>query len=589
MPSAQIRFVLKVVVVFTFGLLVGCSSSSSPIADLGNDIGVVQQDSAIVDSKPDVNTEVNSDTNVTLDTSTEQGATCNDECTTQGEQVCDQAKTGYRVCDNYDSDSCLEWGGAVTCGAGQICKSGACCTPNCGGRICGPDPTCAATCGTCTSGKVCDAKGQCVVSTSWILSAGGSSYDYGYSIAIDASNNAYVTGYFENQANFGTPRLTSKGYKDIFIAKVLPSGQFDWAVSAGGSSDESGNSIAIDTSGNAYVTGVFWDETTFGSTTLTSKGWQDIFIAKVLPSGQFDWAVSAGWSDYDYAYGITVDSSSNAYITGNYSYHATFGSTTLTSNGKDDIFIAKILPSGQFAWALSAGGSMFDNGCSIAIDTNDNAYVTGYFWGQAAFGSTTLTSQGDYDMFVAKVLPSGQFDWAVSASGGGWVIGEGIATDTSNNAYVTGYFWGQAIFGSTTLTSNGVEDIFVAKVLPSGQFDWAVSAGGLNMDYGRGIAIDTSDNAYVTGEFRGQAIFGSTTLTSNGVEDIFVAKVLPSGQFDWAVSAGGSKVDVGRSIAIDTSNNAYVTGMFSDQTTFDSTTLTSKGISDVFIWKNPLP
>ncbi|MFH1131978.1 MAG: hypothetical protein V1754_11625, partial [Pseudomonadota bacterium] len=87
MARAPIGFGFKVVLVLSFGLFVGCSSSSSPIADLGIDIGVVQGDS--------VNTEASTDTNVTLDTNTEQGASCSDECTTKGEQVCDQAKTGY--------------------------------------------------------------------------------------------------------------------------------------------------------------------------------------------------------------------------------------------------------------------------------------------------------------------------------------------------------------------------------------------------------------------------------------------------------------------------------------------------------------
>ncbi|MFH1131869.1 MAG: SBBP repeat-containing protein, partial [Pseudomonadota bacterium] len=181
------------------------------------------------------------------------------------------------------------------------------------------------------------------------------------------------------------------------------------------------------------------------------------------------------------------------------------------------------------------------------------------------------------------------FDWVLSAGGSHLDAGYSIAMDTNNNAYVTGFFQDQATFGTPRLTSKGYEDIFIAKVLPSGQFDWAISTGESSTDYGYGIAVDTSNNAYVTGFFTNQATFGSTTLTSKGYRDMFMAKVLSSGQFDWAVSAGGSKEDHGRSIAIDAGNNAYVTGDFKDQVTFDSTTLASKGSTDVFIWKIPLP
>jgi hypothetical protein len=166
----------------------------------------------------------------------------------------------------------------------------------------------------------------------------------------------------------------------------------------------------------------------------------------------------------------------------------------------------------------------------------------------------------------------------------------GIAVDSNGNAYVTGYFYsasntGPATFGSISLTSNGGKDIFVAKLSSSGSWQWAVNAGGTSSnDWGSGITVDSSGNSYVTGSFQGNAIFASNGLLRNsGGYDIFVAKVSSSGSWQWAVSAGGTDDDMASGIAIDSSGNAYVTGSFWGTATFGSTDLTTSAYSDVFI------
>ncbi|MCB5245750.1 MAG: SBBP repeat-containing protein, partial [Candidatus Cloacimonetes bacterium] len=177
-------------------------------------------------------------------------------------------------------------------------------------------------------------------------------------------------------------------------------------------------------------------------------------------------------------------------------------------------------------WVEQAGGIGNDYGRSITIDSSGNSYITGYFYGTASFGSTTLTTTGSgaVDIFVAKLDSSGNWLWAKQAGGNNWDVGFGIATDSSGNSYVTGFFAESASFGSTTLTSSGGEDIFVAKLDSSGNWLWAKQAGGTGLDIGYGIATDSSGNSYVTGFFAESASFGSTTLTSSGGEDIFVAK-----------------------------------------------------------------
>jgi hypothetical protein len=415
--------------------------------------------------------------------------------------------------------------------------------------------------------------------------AGGNSNDEGRGIAVDSSGNAYITGYFQGAALFGATTLTSAGSYDTYIAKVDIWGNFLWAKSAGGSSDDVGNGIAVDSSGNAYITGRFQGTSLFGATTLSSAGNSDIYVAKVDSGGNFLWAKRVGGINSD----LAVDSSGNAYITGSLSGTALFGATTLTSAGGFDTYIAKVDSGGNFIWAKRAGGTSDDYGRGIALDSSGNAYITGSFQGTALYGATTLTSSGSYDTYIAKVDSVGNFLWAKSAGGSSDDVGVGIALDSSGNAYITGYFSGTAVFGATTLTSAGDRDIYVAKLDIGGNFLWAKRAGGISWDSGNGIAVDSSGNTYITGYFNGIAVFGATTLISAGGDDTYIAKVDIGGNFLWAKRAGGTSSDRGSDIALDSSGNAYITGWFEGTAVFGATTLTSVWGRDVFIWKVPAP
>jgi len=424
----------------------------------------------------------------------------------------------------------------------------------------------------------------------WAKQAGGTDYEYGNSIAIDSSGNSYVTGCFQGTASFGDTNLTSSGCADIFIAKLNSNGNWLWAHKAGGTSPDYGYGIATDSSGNSYVTGYFEGTASFGTITLTSSGYIDIFIAKLDSSGNWLWVKKAGGTNYDGGYGIAIDSSGNSYVTGYFQGSASFGTITLTSNSNSrDIFVAKLDSSGNWLWAKQAGGTSPDYSYGIAIDSSGNSYVTGYFWGTASFGTTTLTSSGDIDIFIAKLDSSGNWLGAKQAGGTSNDYGYGIAIDSLGNSYVTGYFEGTASFGTTTLTSNGGNDIFVAKLDSSGNWLWAHKAGGTSNDLGYGIDTDSSGNSYVTGYFKETASFGTTTLDSSGWFDIFVAKLDSNGNWLGAKKAGGSDWDWGNGIATDSSGNSYVTGYFSGTASFGDINITSSGDRDIFVAKAYIP
>jgi hypothetical protein len=293
---------------------------------------------------------------------------------------------------------------------------------------------------------------------------------------------------------------------------------------AGGTISDYGKSVAVDGSGNVYVTGYYAGTASFGATTLTSAGEPDVFVSKYSTGGVLQWVRQAGGTGYDVGHSVSVDGSGNVYITGYFNNTATFGGTTLSSAGSNDVFLAKYDASGNLQWAQWGGGTSTDIGHSVAVDGSGNVYVTGLFYNTAMFGSTMLTSAGGYDVFVAKYNSGGIPQWARRVGGADNDVGYGVAVDGSGNVYVTGQIAGTVPFGGTTLTSAGYYDIFIARYDGSGNEQWAQRAGGTNFDYGYGVAADVSGNVYVTGYIQGTSSFGATTLTSAGIADIFVAR-----------------------------------------------------------------
>ena len=409
----------------------------------------------------------------------------------------------------------------------------------------------------------------------------------GWGIATDNSGNSIVTGWFEGTETFDMTTLTSAGEEDIFVAKYDPSGNVLWAKQAGGTLMDYGYSVATDRLDNIIVTGSFFIAATFDTINLIGAGAADIFIAKYDASGNVLWAKRAGGSgaSYDCGNGIATDGLGNSIITGHFEGTADFGSTTLTSAGEQDIFVAKYDPSGNMLWVKSAGGTGFDYGKGIATDWSGNVVVTGDFQGTANFDTTTLISAHWSDIFIARYDPSGNMLWAKSAGGTHDDYGEAIVADGSGNTIVTGRFNETATFDLITLTSAGSYDIFVAKYDSLGSILWAKRAGGASANAAGAITTYGPDNYFITGIFRETAAFDTIVVTSyEETWDMFIAKYDRSGNVRWVAQANGPGWVFGNGIATDRWGNSIVTGFYEGWATFGTILLNGGGF---FIAKLP--
>ncbi|MDZ4120919.1 MAG: SBBP repeat-containing protein, partial [Candidatus Cloacimonadaceae bacterium] len=246
----------------------------------------------------------------------------------------------------------------------------------------------------------------------WARQANGTSHDMGRSIAVDNEGNQYLTGSFMDSASFGATTLTSIGSSDIFVCKLDTDGNFLWVRQAGGTAGDIGYSIGVDSNSNSFVTGWFSGNASFGDITLSSSEIADNFICKLDAAGNFLWANQTGGQSSL----IAVDSSGNSYMSGWFRDSISFGDITLTGIGGIDLFICKLDATGNYLWANMAGGTSYDWGevwsDAIAVDNSGNSYITGQFSYTIAFGNTTITSSGEIDIFICKLDPDGNFIWA---------------------------------------------------------------------------------------------------------------------------------------------------------------------------------
>ena len=319
----------------------------------------------------------------------------------------------------------------------------------------------------------------------------------------------------------------------------------------------------------------------------------NILIISVYPQA-FQWALQGGGAgsstNSDMGQAVTTDLQGNVIVTGIFESTAQFGTTSLTSAGSNDIFIAKYDNTGNLIWAIQAGGTQLDWPKAICTDKNNNILITGQFSGTATFGSSTTITANSIDIFVAKYNSSGVLQWVKREGGSSVDRGLAIAADTAGNVIVTGDFSGAATFGTTNLTSAGAADIFLIKYNAAGTMQWARKAGNLVNDRATAVVTDISGNIYITGSFGGTVSFGTTQLTATGGSndtDIFTAKYNAAGTVVWAKKGGSNSgvVEEARGIALDDAQNIYITGLFGGSATFDTQNITSNGSSDAFLVK----
>jgi hypothetical protein len=439
---------------------------------------------------------------------------------------------------------------------------------------------------------------------------GGSGDEFGYDVTVDGEGYAYVAGLTHSaQDTFPDktgPDLTHNGGNDAFVAKVYPSGTgLVYAGYIGGDSNDVATAIALKpgcvSNCDAYVAGFTYStQATFpvtaGWPTPLQNGNIDAFVARVSPSGfGLVYAGYIGGAQTEEASGIAVDTAGGAYVVGfTQSDQTTFPVTGLGpdlgyNGGSQDAFVCKVNASGtMFVYCGYIGGALIDGADGIAVDGGGNAYVVGGTSSAQGMGfpllvGPDLTHNGDFDAFVTKLTPSGGRVYSGYVGGSDYEVGHNIALLPGCAGQCEAYIVGSTESASFPATSGwkdprlktfngGGSDAFVAKVSKDGtHLVYAGFIGGHDLDWGLGMAVDGSGNAYVAGTTKSnEASFpvkAGPDLSFNGDNDAFAAKLNVAGtELVYAGYVGGTGSDYGASSAVDSTGTAYIVGFtWSDQ------------------------
>ncbi|MCD4736282.1 MAG: T9SS type A sorting domain-containing protein [Bacteroidales bacterium] len=379
-----------------------------------------------------------------------------------------------------------------------------------------------------------DPGGNCI----WVKNIGGSLYETCFEVATDSNDDVYITGMFDGTVSFGDFELTTAGLYDIFLAKYSPSGECLWVVQAGGESFfDHALTLDFDSQDNVYITGCFEHTATFGDTIVSSgvpsggnpnvEWGGETFVAKYSTNGDFVWVkYIPGTHHINRGHSIAVTSEDNIFVSGKFEGEMYFENDITSSFGAFDAFHFMLDSDGNTLWANNAGSILNDKPTpsGIAVDENNNIYVTGFFEDTADFNGTQITSNGGWDIYLAKYDPAGNLVWIRNDGGEENERAYGIAIN-ENKIFIAGYMYGNSVYNNEViLTSYGARDLFVACYDTDGDFYWADNHGGPGDDWAFQITSDHQDSYYITGFHNNDAVFGDTTLNTGQYQNLFIAK-----------------------------------------------------------------
>jgi hypothetical protein len=468
---------------------------------------------------------------------------------------------------------------------------------------------------------------------SWLqaVSFGGSGDDNGYAIKVGSDGSQYFAGYFSSSVQFGNTQLVSYGGKDAFLAKRDSSGNVVWAIQAGGSSDDYATDLALDGNDNIYLTGVFYDSATFGSTDgnnlpVTGSG-ETIFLAKYSPSGVVAWVqtgtIASGDDHISRGFGVVVQPTTGTV------YLAGFGQEDIMFSSADGnhydvpgvwywhMVLVKYDTNGYFKWGEVNAANPNSMGESVVVDVQDNAYVVGWFENETTFysqdghnikvkGFSPGQSDNNYpgDGFMVKYDSLGNAKW-VNHFGGYVDQTYAVALSPRGEITLVG-FVGNINYGTkremtTTITSMAPgkyrnlggghftnpynKDIIIATWDSAGVLKRAIRLGEKENEAATGVAYDAAGRLYVDGVFQDTLTIGHVHLRGNKQQNLFVLQYKGNMLRRAAKAVNAATFTDIRSprICLDAAGNFFQTGSFQGAAWFGKTKLQSNGGLDIFL------
>lgn len=448
----------------------------------------------------------------------------------------------------------------------------------------------------------CDGLG-CVGAYVAAASLGGAGDQRGKSIAA-AGSDAVLLAVASGAVDPGggsLPDLGDAQIADLVLARYTPALSALWQKRF---ADSTLGGVAVSGGGDVLLAAGSFGDVDFGGGVLKSAGGtaQDVTVARLDASGKHLWSHRWGDPADQLAAAIAVDAQGDAILAGGYAGKLAIGpGAPLISNGATSVFVARLDPAGAPLWSKSFGDHVTPAlGTAVAVDGAGDIVLAGYFKGTLDLGGPVLVSQGDTDVFVAKLDAAGTPLWSHAFGGSGSDRAFGVAVGPGGEVLVTGGFRGLVTFGALpAVSSPGLGDLsgFLVELSATGTPLWvrsqsepAGTAAGTDQ-IGFDVEVDAEGNAVITGAASGTTVFDTASPSASarvaaGATDAFVAKYDPTGSLIWAKLFGDASPQVGVSVAVGPLGGVWATGYFAGSIDFGAVppaALTSAGSNDIFL------
>ena len=410
-------------------------------------------------------------------------------------------------------------------------------------------------------------------SLTWSTYLGGSTYDLGQGVTTDRSGHALVTGYTRSSDFPAQNTLRAPGRYDVFLTQFDSSGSLLWSTFLGGYMPEYYSKVAVDSSGNIFITGRTHSTDfpiTSGAHQGSHSGFNDAFLSKFSGTGSLLWSTYLGGSDYEEARDVATDDSGHVFITGrtkSTDFPTTTGAYQGSLGGKEDVFLSKFSGTGHLLWSTYTGGGSDDMGYGIATDSSEHVYITGQTNSTdfpATSGAYQVNIAGEEDAFLSKFTGTGSLLWSTYLGGSGEDLSHDAATDSSGNVLITGNTESTDFpitSGAYQASYLGNGDAYLSKFNSTGNLSRSSYLGGSSNEFAWSIATDGSSSAFVTGYTSSTDFPISGAYQGNhagGTHDAFLAK-FSFGAPEIAVFGAGQEITDGQTTTSSLNHTAFGT------------------------------
>ncbi len=416
----------------------------------------------------------------------------------------------------------------------------------------------------------------------WMYYLGGTRDEWGFGVGIDSDGNVLVGGQtwsfdFEGAGNFH-----HGGTVDVYVAKADRDGALLWMTYLGGSGDDRGGMLAIDSANNTVMVGSTKSDD-FEGRNNSYRGTMfvgDAYALKVDTTGQLAWMTYLGGSGNELAYEVVVDRT-DSILTAGYTFSEDFEGATNANHGQVDGFMVRIQPDGSLTSMTYYGGRLDDYALAIALDEADRVWIAGETASNDWQGSVN-SYHGARDGFLLRTGQMGSVDWMVYLGGSDWDTGRGLAVHASDYAVVTGQTRSTDLDARTN-EYHGAWDGYAAKVSDAGAIEWSTYTGGSGDDFPEDVVLRSDGTAFLDGGTTSMVIEGQIN-SNHGMRDAYIIQLSPRGEVDWMTFVGGSDDDIPKAIALDSVGDIYLSGL-TDSTDFEFATNEPHRERDAFILK----